>query len=215
MDSATIISHSAKQMTNQQKKNIALQVISNKTTVTEIAVRGNVSCKFVYLQKNKMTTAIDQAFEEAAPDDHDIIFNLPVTKAWIEQFALCLMLHGRASFRGTQQIIKDVLDYDISPSSIHTISVGAKLSAVQHNAKQDLSAVKLAAHDELFHLNKPVLAGVDIISLYCCLLSYEEQRDSDAWGIHFMDLQKQNFNPERVIGDDGTGLRAAHKLCFP
>ncbi len=30
-----------------------------------------------------------------------------------------------------------------------------------------------------------------------------------------MDLEQQGFNPERVIGDDGTGLRAAHKLIFP
>ncbi|MEE8057937.1 MAG: hypothetical protein V3T17_08885 [Pseudomonadales bacterium] len=83
------------------------------------------------------------------------------------------------------------------------------------NDKQDISKVKLAAHDEIFHHNKPVLAGIDIPSLYCYLLSQEGQRDGDTWAVHFMDRQQQGFNLERVIGDDGTGLRAAHKLIFP
>ena len=87
-----------------------------------------------------------------------------------------------------------------------------KHCAVQHNAKQDLSAIKLAAHDELFHLNKPVLAGVDIISLYCYLLSYEEQPDSDTWGIHFMDLQNKNliqeYDMEKVKAIDNPFLQS-------
>ena len=125
MESAHTTLCPAKKMTNQQKKNIALQVISNKSTVTKIADQGNVSRKFVYLQTNKMSAAIDHAFQETCSAANDVIFNLPVTKKWIEQFSLCLMLHGRASFRGIQKIIKDVLDYDIAPTTIHTISLGA------------------------------------------------------------------------------------------
>ena len=104
MERAQIIPCPAKKMTSQQKKNIALQVITNKTTVTEIADLSNVSRKFVYLQNNRMTAAIDQAFEETCSADNAVIFNLPVTKKWIEQFSLCLMLHGRTSFRGVNVI---------------------------------------------------------------------------------------------------------------
>ncbi len=215
MEHSTITPFPAKQMTNLQRKSIALQAIKYNHTDTAISNQLNVSHKFNAKQRVKMTAEIDQALGDKEPDDNKILFNLPVTKVCIEQFSLCLMLHGRTSFRGIQHVLKDILDYDISVSGIYNISVSAKQAAVQLNANQDLSPMKLAAHDEIFHHNKPVLAGVDIPSLYCYLLSQEDQRDCDTWAIHFLDLQQQGFKPERVIGDDGTGLRAAHKIILP
>ena len=47
------------------------------------------------------------------------------------------------------------------------------------------------------------------------MLTQEAHRDADTWGIYALDLVKQNFNPERVIADDGSGLRAGLKLAFP
>ena len=151
MEIAKIIPHPAKQMTNQQKKRCALQAMNNDATVTKIAKQHKVSRKFVNFQKSKATAAIDQAFGETAFDEDKVLYHLPVTKAWIKQLALCLMLHGRASFRGIRQIMKDALDYDISPSSVHNITADAKQSAAHINMNQDLSSVKLAAHDEIFH----------------------------------------------------------------
>jgi len=54
-----------------------------------------------------------------------------------------------------------------------------------------------------------------VTDFYCYLLSADDQRDTDTWAIHFMDLQQQGFTPERAIGDDGNGLRSAHKMIFP
>ena len=124
------------------------------------------------------------------------------------------MLHGRTSFRNIKSLIKDCLDYYIPVGSIHNILNSTQLSATKINDNQDLSSVKLAAHDELFHYNRPVLADVNTPSLYCYLLSGENQRDSKSWAIHFMDLQQQKSNPERVIGDDGSGLRCAYEMTL-
>jgi hypothetical protein len=198
-------------MSRQQRKDIALQVIGHKTSVTSIANQHGVSRKFVYQQKAVTMDAVDHAFEATSPADDEVLFYLPVTKAWIAQ----LVLYGRVSFRGIQQVLKDGFDYELSVGSIHNIADRAKSAAARVNAHQDLSSVKQAAHDEIFHHNKPVLAGVDIPSLYCYLLSEEDQRDTDTWAIHFMDLQQQGWKPERAIGDDGNGLRAAHEMIFP
>ncbi len=192
-----------------------MQAISHKTSVTAIANQHGVSRKFIYQQKDKTIEAVDQAFEEIIPGNDNVLFYLPVTKTWIAQLILCLMLYGRVSFRGIQQVLKDIFDYDISVGGIHNIANCAKSSAALINANQDLSSVKLVAHNEIFHHNKPILAGVDIHSLYCYLLSDEDQRDTDTWAIHLLDLQQQGFKPERVIGDDGNGLRSAHKMIFP
>jgi len=95
------------------------------------------------------------------------------------------------------------------------MTVKEKQKAKAINAKQDLTRVTLGAHDELFHRNKPILAGVDIRSLYCYFLSQEQQRDADMWAIHLWDLEKQGFKPERLFADDGDGLHAGHKIALP
>jgi hypothetical protein len=46
------------------------------------------------------------------------------------------------------------------------------------------------------------------------LLAKENSRCSDTWAIHFLDLQKRKFKPNRVIADDGSGLRAGHSLVL-
>lgn len=214
MNRSNIIRHPAKHLSTQQKKHIALQTINNKSSVTQIADRFDVSRKFIARQKNIAMDAVDQAFSESGIAERDILFYLPVTKSWIEQWVLCLILHARASYRAAKHVIKDLLDYDISTTSIYNIFQSAIQKAAKINSKQNLSNVKLSVLDEMFHLNKPVLAGIDNESLYCYLLSYEDHRDSDTWEIHLLDLQTQGLCPERAIGDDGAGLRAAHEIVF-
>ncbi len=60
MDSAEIVSYPAKQMTNKERKHIAMQVINNKASVTDIAKQRIVSRKFIHHQKDKATAAINQ-----------------------------------------------------------------------------------------------------------------------------------------------------------
>ena len=149
-------------MSDSQKEIVALNVLSKKTPVTDIAKQYDVSRQFIYRQKDKVISAVDDAFDETSDDNEKILFHLPVTKAWLDQLTICLMLHGRTSFRNIKSLIKDCFDYDISAGNIHNIFNSTQLSAAKINDNQDLSSVKLAAHDELFHHNKPVLAGVDI-----------------------------------------------------
>lgn len=53
----------------------------------------------------------------------------------------------------------------MSYGSIHNIVSGAKVKAKAINENQDLKNIRLAAQDEMFHYNKPILTGVDIPSL--------------------------------------------------
>ena len=62
----------------------------------------------------------------------------------------------------------------------------------------DLSNIKLPAQDEKFQYNKPVLAGIDIPSLYCYLLVYEEHRDFETWGTHLLDLKAVTISPSTL-----------------
>ena len=209
------VTYPAKILKFHQKKKMALQVIKQTQTISDIAKENQVSRKFVYKQKHKVIQAIDDVFKEPEEEKEKILFYLPITKAWLIQLVLCLLLHCRCSFRGVTKVFQDVFDTSISIATIHNISMTATQKAQKINASQDLSFVKLCAPDEIFHHNKPILAGVDIQSLYCYLLSQEKHRDGETWAIHLWDLEKKGFNPERVIADEGAGLRAGHKIVFP
>ena len=214
MTSAASIAFPAKYMSQNENKNLAIQAISNEATISDVAYQNQVSRKFIYAQKNKAMSAINDVFHDDTSID-EVLFQLPVTKGWIEQFVTSLVLDGHSSFRGVIKCMNNLIDHDISIGSIYNIIQSAISKAKPLNDAQDLSAIKLAAHDEIFQNNKPVLTGVDIQSLYCFLLSQEDHRDGCTWALNLFDLQKQNYNPERVIADDGSGLRAGHEIVFP
>lgn len=202
----------AKQLTNKQRQHLAEQALSGFDSISELARQHNTSRKFVYQQKTKAEKGIKQAFHKA---DSDVLFYLPVTKEWITQVVLALVLYCHSPFRGVMAFCRDILDYPISIGSIHNKVQAAIKTAQEHNKKEDLSGIKAAANDEIFQGRKPVLAGVDLDSLYCYLLSAETHRDATTWGSNLLDCQAKGFNPDYLIADAGKGLRAGHKETLP
>ena len=58
--------------------------MARSETVTDLAARHRVSCKFIYQQTHKAREALDNAFSPAVPDS-TVLFELVVTKAWLRQ----------------------------------------------------------------------------------------------------------------------------------
>lgn len=211
---AILTSYPAKSMSNADKKSLAIKAMTGEQTISSIANDHQVSRKFVSEQKQKILIAANEAFDRTA-DDNKVLYQIPVTKNWIKQCVISLALDCRSSFRGIIKSVKNIFDYKISLGNVFNIVQSIIPAAKDINENQDLSEIKLCAQDEMFQHNKPVLTGVDIPSLYCYLLSLNDQRDGDTWAIHLMDLQKQGFNPDRVFADDGSGLRAGYQYVFP
>ncbi len=92
-------------------------------------------------------------------------------------------------------------------------SAAEKASAI--NLTQDLSAIKVGLHDEIFQGNQPVLVGVDARSTYCYLLSAAEHRDEDTWGVDLLDASNQGLAPDYTIADAAKGLRAGQAAAWP
>ena len=69
--------------------------------------------------------------------------------------------------------------------------------------------------DEIFQAGDPVLVGVDAKSTFCFLLSLEQHRDADTWGVRLLELVDQGFAPKATIADFGLGLRAGHQEVLP
>jgi len=66
-----------------ERKDLALHVLVRARPVTRVAAELHVSRKFAYRQAAKASDALDAAFDPSVEDD-TILFQLPVTKKWIE-----------------------------------------------------------------------------------------------------------------------------------
>jgi hypothetical protein len=183
--------------------------------ITTLANEFHVSRKFVYQQTATAQQALDAAFDQPDPPADAVLFYLPITKAWLRQFILALVLYCHSSLRGVQQLLRDLFDTALSLGTMHNILQQAVVAARPINAQQDLSAVRIGAHDEIFQNGQPVLVGADVASTYCYLLSLEAHRDADTWGVRLLELEEQGLRPEASIADGGQGLRAGQALAWP
>ncbi len=215
-DSSTVsFGCAAHALDGEHRQHLAVQVLARTEPVTELAKRHGVSRKFVYHQADKGAQALEQAFQSPPSNDEEVLFYLPVTRAWLRQVVLGLVLLCHSSFRGVIAFFADLLDQPIALGTVHNIVQEAVVEARRINAGQDLSGVRAGSHDELFQGRQPVLAGIDLDSLYCYLLAAEAQRDGETWAVHLWDLSEQGLKPDYVVADGGTGLRAGQALAWP
>jgi hypothetical protein len=204
----------AKQLRPTQRQDLAVQVLAGVQPVSELARQHQVSRKFLYRQAETAADALEHAFDPP-PANGDVLFYLPVTKAWLRQLILALVLIGHCSYRGVIALLRDLFDTKISVGTVHNVVEAAVAPARQINRSSNLAGIRVGAHDEIFQASQPVLVGVDTASTFCYLLSLEEHRDADTWGVRLLELADRGFAPEATVADFGTGLRAGQKLALP
>jgi len=195
------------------RKDLAIHALARSETVSDLAARHGVSRKFVYQQTQKARVALADAFSPAVPDDK-VLFELAVTKAWLRQVIVGLVLICRSSYRGVVEFLRDLLGLPVSVGCVHDVLRSATRQADIINRQQDLSGIRVGLHDEVFQGATPVLAGVDAASTYCYLLAAEQRRDADTWGVHLLDAAEQGLDPEYTIADAGQGLRAGQRAAW-
>lgn len=205
----------AKALAPSQRLTIGLQALAGTHTITGLADTFDVSRKFVREQADTAQAALDEAFTTPAVTDDKVLFHLPVTKAWLRQVTLGLILVCRSSYRGVVEYCRDLLGVKLSIGTVRNIVREAIDKARPYNLSQNLANVKFAGLDELFQNRLPVLVGADITSTYCFLLSREDHRDADTWAIRLLEAQERGLAPTAAIADFGTGIRAGMKLAMP
>ena len=215
MSVKSMLSNAARAMSGKKRAELAIEAIKHNQPITELSAQHNVSRSFLYDQKDKALSAINDKFiSSKIAEDEQPLYYISVTKSWIKQFIICLALHCRGSIRGIQQTLKDMVDYHASVGYISQSIKFDSEKAKAINAKEDLSSIMDGAHDEMFVYNVPILTGTEPGSLYWYLGRQEESVDGETWGISLLELQDKGFKPNRVIADDGSGLRAGHAIVM-
>ena len=205
----------AKAMEPRQRQDLALQALAGRETICGLAAQHVVSRKFIYQQLDTAKEALQEAFVANQDDATKVLFHLPVTKQWLDQAILGLTLICHSPIRGVCEFFRDLLDHPVSVGKVYNVLQGAVEQARTYNGQQDLSGVRIGAHDEIFQSGRPVLVGADVDSTFCYLLSLEDQRDGDTWAFRLLELQERGFHPEATIADAGSGLRAGQTLAMP
>jgi transposase-like protein len=205
----------AQRLLPPERQDLAIQVLAGAGTVSELAREHEVSRKFLYQQVHTAEQALSQAFAPPPTPPDKVLYHLPVTKAWLRQLVLSLGLICHSSSRGAVELLRDVFDYPISLGTVHNIMHSPVADARRINQQHDLSTIRIGLLDEIFQADDPVLVGVDAQSTFCFLLSQEEHRDGDTWGIRLLELVDQDFAPEATVADFGSGLRAGHQEALP
>jgi hypothetical protein len=204
----------AQRLLPQQRLDLAVQVLAGAQPVSDLAREYEVSRKFVYQQAQTAQGALTQAFDPE-PQTEKVLFYLPITKAWLRQLVLALVLICHSSARGVVELLRDLFDYRISLGAVHNIVHSPIPQARRINRQYDLSPIRIGLLDEIFQAGDPVLVGVDARSTFCFLLSREEHRDAATWGIRLLELVDRGFAPEATVADFGSGLRAGHQEALP
>ncbi len=203
---AVPVSCPAKQLPPQQRQELAVQVLAGAQPVAELARQHQVSRKFLYQQADTAQLALEDAFDPPRPNEQ-VLFHLPVTKSWLRQLILALVLTCHSPYRGVIALLGDLFDTPLSLGTVHNVVQAAVAQAQEINGSYDLAGVRVGAHDEIFQAGRPVLVGVNTASTFCYLLSPEEHRDADTWGVRLLELTERGFAPEATVADFGTGLR--------
>jgi hypothetical protein len=110
-----------------------------------------------------------------------VLFELTLTKTWLRQMIVALMLMCRSSYRGVIEFMCDLSDVSVNLGTVHHVLQSAARQADVINREQDLSTIRVGLHDEIYQGSMPALAGVDAQSTYYYLLAMEQHRDADTW----------------------------------
>jgi len=200
-------------LNSAERKKLAIQTLNPENTIVSLAKENDVSRKFLHQQKAKALDAIDDVFNNNE-EKENVLFYLPITKKWLEQFVLVLILVGHCSLRGVMESFEALLDRSISFGTVHNIVGSAVENAKKVNQGINLSKISVGAQDEIYQVGKPVLAGVDLDSTFCYLLTSEDHCDEDTWGYHLLELVDKGLKLNHTITDGGRGLRAGQKAAL-
>ena len=122
------------------RQEIGIQVLSRSQPISHIAATHQVSRKFVYQQGDKAQQALDESFAPSK-GDNEVPFHLPVTKNWLYQLILGLVLICHCSYRGVVELFRDLFDTSISVGTVRNRLQAATEQAVELNQSEDLSRI--------------------------------------------------------------------------
>jgi hypothetical protein len=117
-------------------------VLAGAQSVSDLAREYDVSRKFLCQQAQTPQDALTQAFDLDSKTQ-DVLFHLPLTKAWLQQLVLALVLIGRSPYWAVVELLRDLFDWHISLGPVHNIICSSVEPARAITCRYDLAGVRI------------------------------------------------------------------------
>ena len=98
----------AKQLDPINRQKIAISALNPNKSISQISRQYETSRKFIYAQKEKASDALNEVFSNEASDSK-VLFYIPVTKEWLQQSVMSLILSCHSSYGGVIEFFRDIL----------------------------------------------------------------------------------------------------------
>ena len=205
----------AQRLLPQERQDLAVQVLAGAQPVSDLAREHEVSRKFLYQQAHTAQDALTQAFDPESEDR-----GCPLPPACDQDLVAATGLGSGVDrpqpHTGLSSNCSATSSTGPSPWVRCTTSSPAPLNRLGRSAA--VATLAACASVPTTKSSRPVTRcswASTRRSTYCYLLSLEEHRDADTWGVRLLDLVDQGFNPEATVADAGSSLRAGQAQALP
>jgi len=195
------------ELTFQKRFLIAYIVIFQYSwgTITRLANKYNTSRQFIYDTVELFKENNKNYFSDDLIDDLELFNSI--------KFILSQRMEGKCSIPSIATIMKRLGKEN---NSVGYISQTLKEIGKQVGNKLDIENADgftfSICCDELFANQSPILVTVDPISMTILNIELSDNRKQDAWILHWQNIKEQGISIDKLINDEGTGMKAAKTL---
>jgi len=121
---------------------------------------------------------------------------------------------GKTSSRACATTLSKIMNFDISHQKVLKVLDLAGVTAEKiNNSTLCLSGISVAAFDEVFQRQRPILGFVDPISA-AIVIKDSDDRSGTAWSIFLESLKVLGLAPKSTVTDGGSGLLSGIRQVF-
>ena len=137
-----------------------------------------------------------------------------VDKRHLERASVTLRVVGNVPLEGIQRGLEELLGTHRSIGYLSEVIAQAQGEAVAFQRQLVYEGEGSGLADELFLHRDPILVLVEPHSTALLLLSLEEHRDGDTWGVRLLETEEQGFSFTQVASEGAQGIAVGVPAAF-
>lgn len=176
--------------------------------ITDLAASFGVSRWLVYHLLHVLVPVLLEVATPKPPGPKAPPRVLRVDKRHLDRAILTLRVVGNVPLEGIQRCLEEILGTRRSLGYLSEVITQAQEEAAAFQDRLVYQVAGTGLLDELFVHRGPILVAVEPHSTALLLLSKEEARDGDTWGVRLLETQEHGFHFTQVASDQAKGIAA-------
>lgn len=176
--------------------------------ITDLAACFGVSRWLVYHLLHVLVPLLLGVAQPKPPGPKPLARERQVDKRHLDRAIVTLRVVGNVPLEGIQRCLEEILGTRRSLGYLSEVITQAQKEATAFQDRLVYEVAGTGLLDELFVHRGPILVAVEPHSTALLLLSKEEARDGDTWGVRLLETQEHGFHFTQVASDGAKGIAA-------